>query len=87
MKLTIEDQIWMNQNKITVNEINPSRYFAKIDFGQMTIKGKEIRYDTATAKTKIKAIQKLCDQNNILSPWEIAKLKEVLKKIETKQLK
>lgn len=57
-----------------------TEYFqAIIDFGEnKEINGKMFRYDKAEGKSEKEAIQKLCDENGILSFWEIAQLKTAL---------
>jgi len=87
MNLTTETQIWLQDNKIDVKKRKQtkssgknSEYFeAIIDFGEnKTINGKVFRYDKARGKSEKEAIQKLCDENGILSFWEIAQLKTAL---------
>ena len=87
MNLTTETQIWLQEKNIEVKKRNRTRspgktteYFqAIIDFGEnKEINGKMFRYDKAEGKSEKEAIQKLCDENGILSFWEIAQLKTAL---------
>jgi hypothetical protein len=76
--ITIEDQIWMKLNKVHLKHEKGQPVVAQIEFGLTKFQERVFEADKAEGTDSKEAIQNLCDQNNMLSPWDLRKIKSLL---------
>ena len=84
--LSVNEVVWARRNGVVVyppekkgnQYVEGGKYLAILNIGLISVAGKEFEADKAEGRSPKEAVQKICNQNNMLSPWEIASLKKAL---------